>query len=105
MKIYFKVSSLENHKFTKIGSEKVILLDFKKLWFSYKDRIISQEISPNCEMFNTDTMELYKTDAHDTYIYCYTLARINLFRLKDSWFNKSYIIHYRIRDVDYKNLS
>lgn len=92
MKIYFKLSNYEKHKF--INNETIYLLDFMKLWFASKTRYSDNKTYKNIIMTNVQTGLPKMTNAYKIRFLIIS-SRINMFNLSKSWFMHKYeVINY-----------
>lgn len=106
MKVYFNIDNFESHKFTKKGSEKILLLDFKHGCFKFKDRIVSDEMRKNGALIDENTGHEYSGDYHDVcvYNYNYCLRKPRTAQGYKYYMPSSYIVHIRMTPDDYNEL-
>ena len=106
MKVYFNIDNFESHKFTKKGSEKILLLGFKHGCFKFKDRIVSDEMRKNGALIDENTGQEYSGDYHDVYVYNYNYCfrKPRTFQGHTYLMPSSYLVNIRINPDKYNEL-
>lgn len=103
MKIYFRITDMEMHRFTK-KCESVLCIDLMKTWISYKRRKVSDKLIGPCQLINHENGTPYIGNGYPASMKIRTLCRINWSNLRKSWFNTNYDFQVIIPEDQYINL-